>query len=73
VSISTDKNPDNQKERLAVLGLADLQKEQEWTEQLLFALRAGGFYGVLELKFEGGRVVHAVKKQSLSVPTKDKM
>jgi len=70
VSISTDKNPDNQKERLAVLGLADLQKEQEWTEQLLSTLRASSFYGFLELKFEAGRIVKASKKQSLHPPTR---
>jgi len=45
-------------------------RERDWLNRLLNDLSASQYYGSIEIKFEGGRVVRVFKNQSLCPPMK---
>jgi len=45
-------------------------RDRSWINQLVQGLRIEQFYGIVELKFEKGKIVRAIKHQNMLPPSR---
>jgi len=50
--------------------IVDIAREERWLYDIFAMIKKHCFYGVVEVKFENGRIVRVVKHESMMPPTR---